>query len=568
VATSDASGVEAASQEMSTRNGKQVSQKWHKLLMGIPGYDPFATAGDCWFDEKAAEWGIGFFEVCCVHVKGKLAGQPFKLEPWQKAIVANLFGWKNPDGTRRYTECFFFVPRKNGKSTFGAVLALILTGADGEAGAEVYSAAAGQKQAELVFDTAKQMVRISGILKEKFQPFQYSITHESSGSAYKVIASKVETLHGLNTHGLINDELHAHPNRELVDVLETSTGSREQPLVVHLTTSDYEREGSICNDKHKLACEVRDNKGDPNAPGYDPEFLPVIYEASIEDDWTDEEVWAKANPNLGVSLSLKYLRRKCAKAKESPAFENTFKRLHLNIRTEQAVRWMPMDKWDACAGAVDAEALRGRQCYGGLDLATTSDATALALLFPDDNGGYDVLMRFWMPEATARERQRKDKTPYTDWIREGLITPTGGLTTDYHAVRRDINELADTYALQELAIDRLFQGKQLMDDLGEQDGLPVLAFGQGFLSMASPTRELYELVLSGKMRHGGNSVLRWMASNVSVETDAAGNWKPSKKASTQKIDGVVAVIMALGRASLRGQAVSVYDREERGLIEI
>jgi phage terminase large subunit-like protein len=288
----------------------------------------------------------------------------------------------------------------------------------------------------------------------------------------------------------------------------------------------------------------------------------VIFEASADDDWTDPEVWRKANPNLGVSVSLEYLERQCKRAQDSPAFENTFKRLHLNIRTSADVAWLSMQKWDECAGEpVLLEDYAGRECWAGLDLATTRDLTALVLAFPEDDDTYTLLPVFWIPRETALARERADRVPYTQWIREGWITETQGDATDYATIRRDINAIAKDHkiAIKELAIDRLFQGDQLGRELAEQDGFNAIAHGQGFLSMAGPTARFDELVIDGSIRHGGNPVLRWHASNVAVETDAAGNIKPTRKRSKEKIDGIVAAIMAVGRAVSRSQTRSVYE---------
>ena len=327
-----------------------ATSTWDDVIGLVPGYDPQATAGDCWFDEEAADKVVGFFADCLVHVKGEFAGRPFLLEPWQQAIVANLFGWKRPDGTRRYREAFIFVPRKNGKSILAAGICIYMLFCDGEWGAEIYCAAAERDQAALVFDVAKQMVNHEPVLRDACRIYTKAITIESMGSTFKAISADASTKHGYNAHCAVIDELHAQKNRELVDVLITSTGARRQPLIVHITTSDFERP-SICNEKHDYASKVRDGIIEDRA------FLPVIYEAGRDDDWTNPEVWAAVNPNYGVSISKEYLAHECQRAQEAPTYENTFKRLHLNIRTEQDVRWISMERWERCGGPVDAEAL-------------------------------------------------------------------------------------------------------------------------------------------------------------------------------------------------------------------
>lgn len=540
----------------SSTRAKPVSAKWRKLLRRIPGYDPFASAGECEFDARAAQDAIDFFRLCLTHVKGEKARQPFLLEPWEQAIVANLFGWKRPGGSRRYREAFIFVARKNGKTTFAAGLVHLVAFTDGEPGAELYSAGADRDQARLVFAQAKGMIENDPDLRARATVYHNAITYPDGGS-YKAISAEAFTKFGFNTHFAVIDELHAQPNRELVDVLITSTGARRQPLIVHITTSDYDREGSICNEKYEYACRVRDGIID------DPSFLPVIYEATEADDWTKISTWRKANPNLGVSLSVEYLRRECLRAQETPTYENTFKRLHLNIKTRTDVKWLAMDKWDSCGGDLDPGELAGQACYAGLDLASTTDIAALVLLFP--GVGNAVLPFFWVPAESARIRERRDRVPYETWARQGLIEMTEGNVIDYDVIRRRINELGELYNIREIAVDR-WNAQQIITQL-DGDGFEVVPFGQGYASLSGPSKELEKLVLSCDLRHGGHPVLRWMASNVMAETDAAGNIKPSKKKSREKIDGIVGLVMALGLAIVAEPPQrSVY--EDRGVIVI
>lgn len=543
-----------------TASTSAAISNWDDELRLIPGYDPFADAGACAFDEEAAARAIGFFADCLTHVKGELAGQAFQLEPWQRSIVANIFGWKRPDGTRRYREALIYVPRKNGKSCLAAGICLYLLFCDGERGAEIYSAAAERDQAALVFDVAKHMVLSEPVLAGACKVFTKAIAIEEVGSTYKAISADANTKHGYNTHGVVIDELHAQRNRDLVDVLLTSTGSRRQPLVIHITTADYDRP-SVCNDKHDYAIKVRDGIIE------DPSFLPVIYEATREDDWTSPETWRKCNPNLGVSISAEYMARECQRAQDSPSYENTFKRLHLNIRTEQDVRWLSMAKWDACGGPINPDALVGQRCWAGLDLGSTADLTALCLLFPDtDEDFYRALWWFWAPADNAYRRERRDRVPYVTWSREGLVELTDGDETDYRHIRQRIGEIAERYAIVDMGVDRLFQGAELCQNLAD-DGIDVVPFGQGFYSMAAPSAEFERRVNRGEILHGDNPVMRWMASNATVRMDPAGNIKPDKQRSTEKIDGVVAAIMALGRAMAReagGGKRSVY--EDRGLL--
>lgn len=548
----------------------KLAKRWRDLLGALPGYDPFRDAGASWFDPAAAQGILDFFPSCIRHVEGALAGQPFRLERWQQAFVANLIGWKRRDQqgrvVRRYREAFLYVPRKNGKTPLVAGIALYIFFCDPELGQQDFIAAGDREQASMLFRQAKGMVEQSPELSAACKIYgggssagqSKSIVRESDGSFLRVISADAHTKHGGNPHLIIVDELHAQPNRDLIDVLETSMASanRASSLFIAITAADFARP-SICNEKLDVARKVRDGI----MP--DASLLPVIYEAAKDDDWKDPKTWAKANPNLGISVSEDYLRSKCQKAVDVPGFENTFKRLHLDLQTEQADRAIAMDRWDQCAGSADPiawrremlEALAGKTCFGGLDLGSTADLTALALWFPQEDGPAIILPYYWVPRDAARTRTQRDRVDYDLWIRQGFVTPTEGNTTDYDQVRRDVNAIAERFLLSELAVDRLFQGAQLCTQLG-QDGLPIVAFGQGFFSMAAPCKRILELILDRQIRHGGNPVLRWNAANAATEQDAAGNLKFSKAKSTERIDGLVGATMALGRAMLQAESVA------------
>jgi len=520
----------------------------------IPGYDPIATAGDCWFDWESAQNAIDFIQECLIHVKGELAGQLLKLEPWQEAIIANLFGWKRKDGTRRYREAFIFVPRKNGKSLLIATIINLVFFLDNEPGAELYTAAAEREQARLVFEMAKEQIAREPELSARANIQKYSITlRKNPTTSIKAISADAHTKHGFNTQLAVVDEVHAQPNRDLIDVLRTSMGARRQPLLVLITTSDFERE-SICNELHEYASKVRDGIIDDYA------FLPVIYEASRDDDWTSPEVWRKANPNLGVSITEEFLQSECNRAKEEPAFENTFKRLYLNIRTEQDVRMIPMDQWDACDHEIDESELIGKPCWAGMDLATVNDLAALVLVFKVEDD-YVLKPFFWCSKEQAEKRQ-KNRVPYLEWGRRGLIEITDTLRSiDFRQIRHRINELSKDYKIQEIAYDP-YNATNLASELGAEDGFTMVEFRQGFLSMNEPTKNFLRLLADGKLSHGGHPVLRWMASNCSAKIDASGNIKPDKSASNEKIDGIVAAIMGIGRAMVGSETTSIYETEE------
>lgn len=459
------------------------------------------------------------------------------------------------------------IPTHNTALAAGIVLSVLFQ--DQESGMEVYSAAADREQASLVFSQVEGMVLQSAELSARCQIYKTarSVVMENRVSSYKVISADAASKHGFNSHLVIIDELHAQPNRELVDVLMTSTGARRQPLIMHVTTSDFERP-SICNEKYNYACKVRDGIIK------DASFLPIIYEApklwegEIADYtspifYSNPAIWRHANPNLGVSLSLEYMERECMRAQETPSYLNTFLRLHLNVKTQADVAWLNMTSWDACEQALDLSELEGESCYGGLDMASTSDLIALVLVFPAK--GHAVFPVFWLPAETALQRERRSSVPYPAWAQQGFIRLTPGNVADYDRVRQDIRDLGERFHIQEIAIDR-WNATQITTQL-EADGFTMVPFGQGFASLSAPSKELERLVIARGLQHNGHPVLRWCASNVMIESDAAGNIKPSKKKSSEKIDGIVALTMALGRAMVRPEdAGSVYD--QRGLLAV
>lgn len=453
------------------------------------------------------------------------------------------------------------VPTHN--SELGAALALNMLCNDDEWKAEVYGCAADRQQASIIFDVAADMVEQSPALKKhiKVIPSTKRMIYVPTGSVYQVLSSDVRSKHGFNVSACIFDELHVQPNRQLFDVMTQGSGdARKQPLWFFLTTAGTDR-NSICWAVHSKAKDILEGRKK------DPYFYPVIFGADENDDWEDEKTWYKANPSLGITVDIDKVRQAYYKAKETPADENQFRQLRLNQWVKQSVRWMPMDKWDACAAAVDPKKLEGRPCYAGMDLSSTSDITAFVLVFPpqgdDEHEPYQILPYFWLPEGTLPLRVRRDHVMYDTWEAQGLIQTTEGNVVHYGFIEKFICGLGEKYNIREIAFDR-WNATQMVQNL-EGDGFTMVPFGQGFRDMSPATKELMRLVLEGRIAHGGNPVLRWMMDNVFVKTDPAGNIKMDKEKSTEKIDGAIALAMALDRATKHGNGgSSVYD--ERGLL--
>ena len=495
------------------------------------------------------------------HTKGVWYGKNFELLPWQDKIVRDIFGTLKPNGYRQFNTAYIEIPKKQGKSELAAAVAFYLTCGDGEYGAEVYGCAADRQQASIVFDVAVEMINQCPALKKrcKILASQKRIVYLPLKSFYQVLSAESYTKHGLNVHGVIFDELHAQPNRALYDVMLTGSGdARKQPLYFLITTAGTDR-NSICYEVHRKAQDVINGKKN------DPTFYPVIYGIEDDDDWSDERNWYKANPSLDITVDIDKLRAAFNNAKENPAEENLFRQLRLNQWVKQSVRWMPMDKWNLCSYPIDKERLKGRVCYGGLDLSSTTDITAFVLVFPpeDEDGKYEVLPFFWLPEETLALRVRRDHVPYDTWQAKGLIMTTEGNVVHYGFIEKFIEELGTQYNIKEIAYDR-WGAVQMVQNL-EGMGFTIVPFGQGYKDMSPPSKELMKLVLEKKIAHGGNEVLEWMVDNIYIKTDPAGNIKPDKEKSTEKIDGAIALIMALDRAIRHGgQPESVYN--ERGII--
>ncbi|UJA31357.1 terminase large subunit [Clostridium sporogenes] len=512
------------------------------------------------YDEAKAQHAVDFIN-CLKHTKGRWRGVSFELLPWQDKIIRDIYGNIKPNGYRQYNTAYIEIPKKNGKSELAAAVALYMTCGDNEWGAEVYGCASDRQQASIVFDVAVEMVEQCPALKKRIKPIMSvkRLVYKPTNSFYQVLSAEAYTKHGLNVHSVIFDELHAQPNRELFDVMTKGSGdARTQPLFFLITTAGTDR-NSICFEQHQKAMDIIEGRK------IDSTFYPVIYGIKDEEDWALEENWYKANPSLGHTIDIEKVRNAFNSAKENPAEENIFRQLRLNQWVKQSTRWMPMDKWDECDFNIDIDLLKGRECYGGLDLSSTTDITAFVLVFPprNDTEKYIILPFFWIPEDNLKLRVRRDHVPYDVWEKQGFIKTTEGNVVHYGFIETFIEELGTKYNIKEIAFDR-WGAVQMVQNL-EGMGFTVVPFGQGYKDMSPPSKELMKLTLEERIAHGGNLVLRWMMDNIFIKQDPAGNIKPDKEKSTEKIDGAVALIMALDR-SIRNGGVSGSVYDERGIL--
>jgi len=517
-------------------------------------------AADSAYNKQAADYAVGFIECLC-HTKGTWAGKPFELIDWQEQIIRDIFGILKPNGYRQFNTAYIEIAKKQGKSELAAAVALLLTCGDGEQRAEVYGCASDRQQASIVFDVAADMVRMCPALNKrvKILSAQKRILFLPTNSFYQVLSAEAYSKHGFNIHGVVFDELHTQPNRKLFDVMAKGSGdARMQPLYFLITTAGTDTH-SICYETHQKAKDILEGRK------IDPTFYPVIYGADESDDWTSPEVWKKANPSLDITIGIDKVEAACNSAKQNPGEENAFRQLRLNQWVKQSVRWMPMQKWDACKRSFTEDFLAGRTCYGGLDLSSTTDITAFVLVFPPENEDdcYYVLPYFWLPEETLPLRVCRDHVPYDVWQRQGFLQTTEGNVVHYGFIENFIDNLGKKFHIKEIAFDRwgAVQMSQNLEDLG----FTLVQFGQGYRDLSPSTKELMRLTLEQKLCHSGHPVLRWMMDNIFIKTDPAGNIKPDKEKSTEKIDGAVALIMALDRAircGLGNSGVSVYDERD------
>ena len=519
-----------------------------------------------WYDAGAADRAVAFFPRYLCFTKDRWAGQPFKLEPWEADdIIRPAFGWKRPDGTRRYRRAIVFVPRKNGKTELAAGVGLLLVVGDGTFGPEVYAIAKDKDQAKIVFDKAALMVSSSSELSEHLQVFKTSIFSPELQGFFKPLTGNAEGKHGLNASGIIGDEMHEWPDDRLYTTVHQSEAAREQPFEFLISTAGVRGKGYGWEAWQEAEAILSGTQPQDDT-------LVVIYAAGEDDDWTDEATWAKANPNLGVSVSIDYLRAECAKARNNPRLENDFKRYHLNLWTNQVVRWIQLEQWDRCAKRAwdDETSLVGRRCFAGVDLASTADICAIVYLFPpeEEDGTFDVACRFFVPRERIAERVRRDRVAYDVWERRSMLIATEGNVLDYEYVISQVEADGATFDIQLLGCDR-WNSTHFTTRLADRgfDAERIVAVGQGYASMSEPSKMLERLVLSQRLDHAGHPVLRWMAENVAITQDPAGNIKPAKDKSSEKIDGIAALVDAIF-VHLNGEPESASVYETRGLAEV
>lgn len=491
---------------------------------------------DDYYDQAAADHAVDFIETYCTHVKGHTGR--FTLEEWQKNdIIRPLFGWKRADGRRKYRTCYIEVPRKNGKSSLTAAIALYLLTATDEPGPEIISAAGDANQARIVFETATGMVKQSRTLSRVCRLTQYAI--RAQNGFYKSISAEASTKHGFNCSGVIFDELHVC-TRDLWDVLTTSVGARRQPLIIALTTAGHDRM-SICYEQHEYSKKVQSGEID------DPSYLPVIYAADPEDNWQLEETWKKANPGYGTICQEDYFRDQLIKAQQSPSHVNTFKRLNLNVWTSGEDAWITDEEFMHGAEPLPDEAyLATLPSYAGLDLASTRDLTAYAQVWEESPEKYYLRVHSWCNAERADNKKLAEGVDYRAFEAGGHLTITPGNVTSYAHVEEFIQKQNEQHDLRAVAFDRKF-ATYIVPSLIDR-GVNMVPFGQGYYEMSYPTKQMEMAYIAGQIQHDGNACLRWQMGCVMITRDPADNIKVTKNRNKggQQVDGVVASIMAFG----------------------
>lgn len=521
-----------------------VKQAVQRQLNDLRRWGP--EGGDYYFDEKEASRPCWFIENL-THTKGELAGRAIHLEPWQCFLLTTLFGWKAKAGNRRFRSAYVEVSRGNGKSTLLSGIGLFCLCADHEPGAEVYSFATTREQAKIVFGDAQTMARGNRALQEAYglEVTAHALYVPATNSTFQAKSAEGSTLDGLNTHLAIIDELHAHKKRDVFDVVETSLGKRRNSLLVSITTAGVDRTG-ICYEQRTLVTKIL------SGSLQDESYFGIIYTLDPDDDWKSDEALAKANPNWGVSVRPEVIRALQAKAIATPSAENNFKTKHLDVWCNADVGWMDMKAWDACADeSLDESDFDGEPCWLGLDLASTSDMTAKVKIFQrkiDGSSHYYLFGDYWLPRTAI---ERGVNSQYQGWEYLGYLHVCEGPVTDFAEIRDSILEDCGRYSVQSVAYDP-FQAVQLSKELSD-DGVPMVLCKQTVANLSDPMKQFQALVLDHRLHFNGDPVLTWMVSNVVCHVDVKENIYPRKDAPENKIDGVVAGIMALSRALLNDE---------------
>lgn len=516
--------------------------------------DQAATDAGYYFDERYAQRVREFFRRYLRHSTGRWAGKPFELSDWQyDQVVKPLFSWVNATGKRRFRKAYLSTAKKNGKTTLIAGLLLYFLLADFEPGPEIYSAAADKDQAAIMYREAMKMVMASPELSATVMIKESTKTLVGPDAAkYRALSADAHRQDGLNASVVLIDELHCQQNRELWDKLRYAGTSREQPLLLSITTAGGDME-TICGEQYTYAKQVLADET------IDYTFFAYIAEAGPDDDWSDEETWKKANPGYGITMDPADFRADYLEAKESPAKENAFRRYRCNQWVQTAAAWLSMDQWHNNRDDFSLDDVKGRKAYGGLDLSATDDTTALVIIIPTDTG-IRIVPHFWLPEKNIGFLERKHRVAYRAWAKQGLITLTPGNVVDYPTIRTAVNKVADEYDLQGLAIDRKFQGQQLESELVD-DGLTVYPAGQGWMSQDPPCKELERLIKAHRAWHRGHALLTWHASNAVVDIDKNGNYSLNKRKSRSKIDGIAALVNGIGLWLRLGHGPSMYNEQ-------
>jgi phage terminase large subunit-like protein len=557
-----------------TLTGKRPKGKWELLFEERMARDRArAKERGFVFDQGEAREAINFFSKYCRHHKGEWAGKPLVLADWQSTNIGEIFGWRHQEtALRRFRQAWWETPRKNGKTQVAGGVGLRLLVADGEEGGEVYFTATKRDQAKIGYVAACQMVKRSpGLRKYLNVPKGFlrgaTLVCDRLGAKMEPLSADHSTLDGLNPSGDIRDEVHEWKDHGLAAVLDSAMGARRQPLTFEITTAGVYDQTGVGWTRHDYACNVLEGTFDDDAQ------FAFIAAADEGDDPFDPMTWWKANPNLGVSPKIDYIAGRAEKARRMPTYLNDFLRYHLNVWTQQVTRWLPMDRWNesdprnlSFEGYEDwAKSLFGRECYGGLDLASTLDLTAFVLAFPWPDGSVDLLCRFWIPEKTVERYVHEGKRHYQNWVDLGWLTTTPGDEIDYKWIRQEIGKLGEKYEIKEISFDR-WGATQLVQGLGEEDGFTMVKCGQGYQSLSAPTKDLEAAVTSRRVRHGGHPILRWNAGNAVVRRDPAGNIKPDKEKAKDKIDGIVAAIMSMSTGLMKPETGGSYLEDGGGLL--